>query len=267
MADAKISALTAVTTPAGTDQFVVNQGGTSKQMTLAQINDYTDPVMNAAAAAQGPGFAADTYVTASRIVLPQARMQAGCVYRARMVFTKTDAGTATPTFTLRTGTAGTTSDTSRLAYTGVAQTAVADTAYLEFQATFRVVGASAVLASWLRFDHDLASTGFANATRGFQGQAVSSTFDSTTASMGIGSVRQRWGLCCLDLAAVLRGACEPGGLTWQTSCYKRTAPTATSLRTARAFSCLSRPSRNSTVPPGPMRQRPTTPGPRRLHCA
>jgi len=37
MADTKISALTAVTTPAGTDEFAVNQGGTSKKMTLAQI--------------------------------------------------------------------------------------------------------------------------------------------------------------------------------------------------------------------------------------
>lgn len=48
MADTKISALTAVTTPAGTDEFPVNQGGTSKKVTLAQIltNDahagYTD---------------------------------------------------------------------------------------------------------------------------------------------------------------------------------------------------------------------------------
>lgn len=37
MADTKISALTAVTTPAATDEFAVNQGGTSKKMTLAQI--------------------------------------------------------------------------------------------------------------------------------------------------------------------------------------------------------------------------------------
>lgn len=186
MADAKISALTPVATPASTDEFAVNQGGTSKKMTLAQINAYTDQAFSIAAAAQGPGFASDTYVTSSRIVLPQARMQAGVVYRAKMVFTKTAAGVATPTFTVRTGTAGTTGDTSRLAYTGVAQTGAIDTAYLEIQATFRVVGASAVLASWLRFDHDLATTGFATATRGFQGQAVSSTFDSTTSSMGIG---------------------------------------------------------------------------------
>jgi len=40
MADTKISALTAVTTPAGTDEFAVNQGGTSKKETLSQINDF-----------------------------------------------------------------------------------------------------------------------------------------------------------------------------------------------------------------------------------
>lgn len=37
MADTKISALSAVTTPAGTDEFPVNQGGTSLKETLAQI--------------------------------------------------------------------------------------------------------------------------------------------------------------------------------------------------------------------------------------
>lgn len=38
MADSKISALTAVATPAGTDEFGVNQGGVSKKITLAQIH-------------------------------------------------------------------------------------------------------------------------------------------------------------------------------------------------------------------------------------
>lgn len=40
MADSKISALTAVATPVGTDEAEVNQGGTSKKLTLAQIADY-----------------------------------------------------------------------------------------------------------------------------------------------------------------------------------------------------------------------------------
>lgn len=37
MADTKISALPAVTTPASTDEFAINQTGTSKKATLAQI--------------------------------------------------------------------------------------------------------------------------------------------------------------------------------------------------------------------------------------
>ncbi len=38
MANTKISALTAVTTPASTDEFAVNQGGTTKKETRAQIH-------------------------------------------------------------------------------------------------------------------------------------------------------------------------------------------------------------------------------------
>lgn len=38
MADAKISALTAATTLAATDEFAINQGGTSKKATLAQVS-------------------------------------------------------------------------------------------------------------------------------------------------------------------------------------------------------------------------------------
>lgn len=38
-ADTKISALAAVATPASTDEFVVNQGGTSKKQTRAQIHE------------------------------------------------------------------------------------------------------------------------------------------------------------------------------------------------------------------------------------
>jgi len=41
MADTKISDLTAVTTPAGTDEFAVNQAGTSKKMTLNQIQSFS----------------------------------------------------------------------------------------------------------------------------------------------------------------------------------------------------------------------------------
>lgn len=44
MADTKISALTAVTTPASGDEFAVNQGGTSKKVTLSQLVTYFQSV-------------------------------------------------------------------------------------------------------------------------------------------------------------------------------------------------------------------------------
>lgn len=186
MADVKVSALTSAGALSPSDVFYVVQGTSSFKVALSAIDAYVDPVQTVATSAQNFSGNADAYLTATRVVLPQTRTQVGTVYRAKLVLTKTAAGTATPTFNVRVGTAGTTADTARLTYTGVAQTAAVDTAYIEVQATFRAVGASAVLAAWLRFDHDLASTGFANATRGFQGQAVSAAFDSTTASTGIG---------------------------------------------------------------------------------
>lgn len=56
MADTKISDLTAVTTPAGTDQFAVNQGGVSKQETLTQIQAF---IFTAGAYAPGSFTVAD----------------------------------------------------------------------------------------------------------------------------------------------------------------------------------------------------------------
>ncbi len=182
----KISALANASAFDGSEEFPVVQGGVTKAGSVAMLDAYIGPNRGALVTPQTITGNTDTYITDSRKVLPQARMQAGVVYRARIVVTKTAAGTATPTFTVRTGTAGTTADTSRLAYTGVAQTAVADVGFIEVQATFRVVGASAVLSTWLSFTHDLAATGFANAQRSFMGQSVSATFDSTTANMCIG---------------------------------------------------------------------------------
>lgn len=42
MADTKVSALPAVTTPAGTDELPVNQAGTSKKLTLAQVKAFVN---------------------------------------------------------------------------------------------------------------------------------------------------------------------------------------------------------------------------------
>jgi hypothetical protein len=48
MADTKFSALTAVTTPASTDEWGVNQGGNSKKMTLDQVRAYMLKVLSGA---------------------------------------------------------------------------------------------------------------------------------------------------------------------------------------------------------------------------
>lgn len=54
MADSKISALTAVGTPALTDEIAVNQGGTSKKLTVQQIADLMQKRISGSSGAAGP---------------------------------------------------------------------------------------------------------------------------------------------------------------------------------------------------------------------
>ena len=72
MADTKISALTAVVTPAGTDEFAVNQGGTSKKMTLAQIEVYAGVLLTASGAAPATGAANQSPAPSQTMVLNTA---------------------------------------------------------------------------------------------------------------------------------------------------------------------------------------------------
>lgn len=185
MADTKISALTAVTTPDGASEFAVNEAGTSKKISLSQVSIYSDPLTSTATATQNP-FAADAYVSSSSILIPQARMGAGVAYYCRMMLTKTAAGIATPTYTLRYGTAGTAGDAARCSFTQTsAQTAAADTAWIELLGTFRVFSSVAVIVATIRVTHDLASTGFV-ARAGYVQNVVSGTFDATVANSKIG---------------------------------------------------------------------------------
>jgi hypothetical protein len=88
MADTKFSALGAVVTPAGTDEFGVNQGAVSKKETLAQIKTFanTAPVFAAgsAAAASWPVLTAGTLLTTAED--GALEMDADCIYAC------TDAG-------------------------------------------------------------------------------------------------------------------------------------------------------------------------------
>lgn len=141
---------------------------------------------NAAIAAQGAGFAADTYVTNSDILIPTFQLQA----KTRIVWTlsvsKTAAGVAQPAYTIRVGANRTTADLARLVLNGPAQTAIADAGLLMIVMTVRSVGpvAAAVIqatAAWLHRGTVVSSTGgtgFANDDAGVV-EGTSAGFDST----------------------------------------------------------------------------------------
>lgn len=107
--------------------------------------------------------AADTYLTGGSIVVPNHLLQAKTVFRWLLAVSKTAAGVATPAFTVRFGTAGTTADTAVLTLTGPAQTANADVGLIEIVATLRNTGAAGVMSGVLAIIHNLAgTTGLAN---------------------------------------------------------------------------------------------------------
>lgn len=142
-------------------------------------------IFNASTTAQGPGFASDTYLAGSACLIPTGRVKAGTMYRCKFHATKTAAGVATPVINLRVGTAGTTADTSRVALTFAAQTAVADEAFIEVWGTFRAAGATAVLQGVGMIDHTLAATGFSTANTSIK-NATSAAFDATAANLQVG---------------------------------------------------------------------------------
>jgi hypothetical protein len=127
---------------------------------------------------------ADTYITGSQILLPTGRaLVAGTQLVWQFVITKS-AGTGTPVWNLRFGT-GVIGDTARITLTHlVAQTGVADTAFVTIQALVRSVGASGVVTAGLNLDHQLAATGFAT-TANITIAGTSAAFDTTTVT-GIG---------------------------------------------------------------------------------
>lgn len=185
MADTKISALGSVSTPAGAQEIPVNDAGTTKKLTLTQVNAYCEPVSTASVASQTLGTG-DTYLTGSGLTVVASRFQAGTYYRSKIDMTKTGAGTAVATMTLRMGTLGTTSDAAICLFTfPSAQTAVIDNGFFEVFANFRSVGAgtSAVVEGVLKIQRTNTTTGFLS-TSALQFMApirvTSSGFNSTT---------------------------------------------------------------------------------------
>lgn len=156
----------------GTDQ--TSAGGTANQY-------------NQSVAAQGAGFATDTYLTGSSIAIPANSLKIGTRYHLIFNVSKTAAGLATPVLSVRFGTAGSTADTARLTFTFLAGTAVADIGTFEIFATFRTVGSgtSAVIQGTGRVEHSLSTTGLQNLPTKVL-TVTSGGFDSTVASSIIG---------------------------------------------------------------------------------
>ena len=136
-------------------------------------------------AAQGPGFATDTYLTGSNISIPDNGLKAGTRYHLVFDVSKTAAGIAAPVVTVRFGTNGSTADTARLTFTFLAQTAVADIGTIEMWLTFRTVGASTVSSGVAQLRHRLSITGLQNLVSPTL-QVTSGAFDSTVSGSIIG---------------------------------------------------------------------------------
>lgn len=151
---------------------------------------YADPGMsgkyyNFSTANQGAGFATDTYVTGSNILIPAQLPRAGTIYTCEISGSKTAAGTATPIINLRVGTGAAVGDASRGTFTFSAGTAATDQFRIRIQALFRTVGGgtSAVLQSHCEAISQ-PTTGFSSLLKGIW--QTSGGFDSTVASSYIG---------------------------------------------------------------------------------
>jgi|KBSSwiStaDraftv2_1062776.scaffolds.fasta_scaffold00399_57 hypothetical protein len=136
-----------------------------------------------------PG-ASNFYITGSSLALGASTLQVGTTMEWVFGITKSTAGTGTPVFTIVFGTAGTTADTARVTFThSTADTGVADRCVVRINAVMRAVGASGVCAGIYEKNHIIVgATGFSTpaSTQVEQLSTVSSTFDTTTASMIVG---------------------------------------------------------------------------------
>lgn len=192
--DKTVGGLGAAGALAGTDILPIVQSGTTVRSTLADVKAFFDQgIRNASVSTPGAGFASDTYLVGSSCAIPDNRLQAKSMYRLLFSVAKTGAGTAAPVITVRVGTAGTTADTSRCAFTFPAQTAVIDEGVFQLWCTFRTVGSgtSAVIAGVASLQHD---KGFGStASTGLSVECaptvvtVGGGFDSTVSNSIIGA--------------------------------------------------------------------------------
>lgn len=188
------------TEPVGTDldtyplihQFFNQGDGTNYPLAKAAICTDNNTALsviqrtglrNYSVASQTPAATTATVLLGSAIAIPTGKLQIGTLLRWTFDVTKTAAGTASSTYVVQLGTAGTTADADILSFTKPAGTAAADCGRITIEAVVRgPLSASCVMAGHFNLVHNLAATGHAQIPS-VDVTTVSSTFDATTAGL------------------------------------------------------------------------------------
>lgn len=177
MANSKITSLPATTSVLGAIEVPVNNAGVDEKLTLSQIEVYTSPTSNGASATQ-TGFASDTYIDGSSVVVAPARLQAKTWYRLTCEVEKTAAGIAIAQIVVRMGTLGAIGDAAiqTLAFAS-AGTAAVDKGQITVLVNFNSVGSgtSAVIRSSLILLKQNSNTGFVSAGSVFMGPTTANS--------------------------------------------------------------------------------------------
>ncbi len=141
-------------------------------------------VLAATTAVLTPAAATRTYLLG--VSVPVGGLKVGARIRFALNMTKTAAGTATSTFDLAFGTAGTTADTARLSFTKPAGTAAADDGMVVIEAVVKAVSATVgVVVGTFTLVHNLAATGHAQIPCVVV-PITSGNFDNSSESLKIG---------------------------------------------------------------------------------
>ena len=152
-----------------------------KVFTLGELTNFS-------VAAQGAGFASDTYLTGSNVKIPRSGARVGTLYRCSFDVSKTAAGVAAPVIIVRFGTAGAIGDTARLTFTFSAQTAAADVGRVEVVVLFRAVSGVGVIQGRATLNHTGGATGLLglSVSPGPTLQVTSAAFDNTVQDSFVG---------------------------------------------------------------------------------
>jgi hypothetical protein len=165
-------------------EFPVNEGGTSRKVTILQVGALFGNVLdNQSTADQTVNASTTAYLTGSSIVVPVGKLAIGTRFTYRLVVSKTNAGTAANSFHFRVGVNGTTGDAAVLTFTMPVGTAAVDVALIDITVTIRgPLSASCLAHGNFRLTHNLQITGFSTIPC-LAISVLSAGFDATVANL------------------------------------------------------------------------------------